>query len=50
MGKIDVHDGTMVRTVPIQAFNGTVRIESDSDGTPRIVVPEGVTVERTTEE
>lgn len=49
MGTIEVSDGTTSRSIPLPGLNGTIRIELVGEDAPRIVVPEGVRIDRVTE-
>ena len=45
MGYIELHDGVSTRRIEAPELPGVVRIELRSDD-PRVVVPDGVTVDR----
>ena len=46
MGKIEISDGISARTIPTSEFTHSIRIEVGSGDTPRVIVPEGVSVDR----
>lgn len=45
MGKIEISDGISTRTIRTSALSHPIRIEAAAPGGPRVIVPEGVSVE-----
>ena len=46
MGTIEISDGVSNRHIPVGSLTGHIRIELAATGGPRVIVPEGVGVER----
>ncbi|MFQ3318036.1 MAG: DUF4097 and DUF4098 domain-containing protein YvlB [Natronomonas sp.] len=46
MGEIDIHDGSMARTIRLRDLNGDIEIEMRGSEAPCVKVPEEFDVER----
>lgn len=46
MGKIDIHDGEMARTIRLRDLDGEIAIDVSGDGPPAVRVPEEFEIEQ----